>query len=143
MTAFALLIMTKYYLGLDWGKSKIGVALADGETRLAFGYAVWKNDASFPGRLRGLAKEYPLLATVIGVPSHAGQASSEGEIRRFGARLEKSEGMEVFYFQEMFTTRMAQANRMARGRTKDGWSDDQEAARIILQEWLDMNGGLG
>ncbi len=45
--------------------------------------------------------------------------------------------MRVHFIPEMFTTRMAQANLRERGLSKEIGFDDQEAARILLQEWLD------
>jgi len=43
----------------------------------------------------------------------------------------------VEYQNEMFTTKMAQANLIERGEKGVSQHDDEEAARIILQEWLD------
>jgi putative Holliday junction resolvase len=129
--------MTHYFLGLDWGKAKIGVALADEETRLAFGHAVLKNDAKLFDTLRALAKEYILMQVVVGMPQHVSQASAQEEIRAFGEKLQKDLGVPVVFFHEMFTTKMAQVHRLERGKMKDVDTDDKEAARIILQEWLD------
>jgi RNase H-fold protein (predicted Holliday junction resolvase) len=114
--------------------------LSDGETRLAFGYAVLKNDGALMEVLRKIAAEHDVAEAVIGVPTHTGQKSAEEEIRKFGTDLESALGVKVSYFQEMFTTKMAQANRLERGKMKDPDADDKEAARIILQEWLDSAG---
>jgi RNase H-fold protein (predicted Holliday junction resolvase) len=51
--------------------------------------------------------------------------------------LEKELGVPVAYQDEMFTTKMAQENIKARGGRNIAAADDQEAARIILQSWLD------
>jgi len=45
--------------------------------------------------------------------------------------------MEVEYQNEMFTTKIAQANLMEKGIKSIKKYDDMEAARIILQSWLD------
>jgi putative transcription antitermination factor YqgF len=129
--------MTHYFLGLDWGKAKIGVALADEETRLAFGHAVLKNDARLFEVLKTLVKEYAVEKVVVGMPQHVSQVVAQEEIRAFGKKLEEDLEVQVFYFQEMFTTKMAQAHQLERGKMKDVDTDDKEAARIILQEWLD------
>jgi RNase H-fold protein (predicted Holliday junction resolvase) len=39
----------------------------------------------------------------------------------------------------MFTTKMAQENIKKRGEKNISKMDDQEAARIILQSWLDKD----
>ncbi len=62
--------MTQYYLGLDWGKSKIGVAAADEETRMAFGVGVLANDRHLETSLRMLVTEYDVREMILGVPSH-------------------------------------------------------------------------
>ena len=46
----------------------------------------------------------------------------------------------IEYQNEMFTTKMAQANLIERGVKHVSLHDDEEAARIILQEWLDKDG---
>lgn len=130
--------MERYYLGLDWGKAKIGVALADDETRLAFGHTVLRNDEKLFDSLKELQKAYPFTEVVMGIPQHAAQHSHKEDIKRFGVLLERELGVKVSYFTEMFTTKMAQANRLERGRMKDLDADDKEASRIILQEWLEM-----
>ena len=46
----------------------------------------------------------------------------------------------IAYQDEMFTTKMAQHNLIERGMKNVSKHDDEEAARIILQEWLDRMG---
>lgn len=43
----------------------------------------------------------------------------------------------IAYQDEMFTTKMAQQNLIERGVKHVSKHYDEEAARIILQEWLD------
>jgi RNase H-fold protein (predicted Holliday junction resolvase) len=49
----------------------------------------------------------------------------------------KNLGVDVEYEEEMFTTKMAENNLKERGEKNIQKYDDQEAARIILQSWLD------
>lgn len=128
--------MTKYFLGLDWGKSKIGVALADDETRMAFAHSVIKNDDRVFDVLKGIIEEYAVEMVVVGMPSgYAHATDAKDTIEAFAGKIGKDFGVEVEFFREMFTTKMAQANLAESGRGKH--LDDQEAARLILQEWLD------
>lgn len=128
--------MTKYFLGLDWGKSKVGVALADDETRMAFAHSVIKNDNRFFDVLKGIIEEYAVETIVVGVPSgYVHATGSKDAIEAFAGKIGKDFGVKVEFFQEMFTTKMAQANLAESGKGKH--LDDQEAARLILQEWLD------
>lgn len=123
-------------MGLDWGKVKIGVALADSETRMAFAYSIIKNDGNVFDALVAIIIENDVETVIIGVPSHYAHAGNLGDdARKFGEELTKKCGVKVEFFQEMFTTKMAQSNLAQSGRRGD--TDDKEAARIILQEWLD------
>ena len=51
--------------------------------------------------------------------------------------MKKKLGISVEFFDEMFSTKMAHANIKMRGGKNIAEFDDQEAARIILQGWLD------
>ncbi|MFA6108550.1 MAG: Holliday junction resolvase RuvX [Candidatus Latescibacterota bacterium] len=128
--------MTRYFLGLDWGKAKVGVALADDETRMAFAHSIIKNDERFFSTLKKIIQDNDVETVVVGVPSIYTHAEKVGdEARIFGEKVATECGVKVEFFQEMFTTKMAQSNLLQSGKKQN--LDDQEAARLILQEWLD------
>lgn len=134
--------MTKYFLGLDWGKAKVGVALADDETRMAFAHSIIKNDSQFFDALIKIVRENDVEMVVVGVPSNYTHSTQVGDDARvFGEKVAKECDVKVEFFQEMFTTKMAQSNLLESGKTRN--LDDQEAARLILQEWLDSKGVRG
>lgn len=124
-------------IGIDFGKAKIGLALADSETKMAFAYKILKNDKSLKESLAEIIKKENVRKAVIGIPSYNNGETIESEARQLGEFLQNSLGIEVFYQNEMFTSKMAQANLRERGLKNVSKSDDQESARIILQEWLD------
>lgn len=128
------------YLGIDWGESKIGLALAHAETRIALAYAVVPNDASLIKRLEIIIKAESIGTVVIGIPSYRerGQAVSKGEV--LGDTLKARMPIQVEFFDEMFTSKLAQQNLIESGKKAVTQKDDSEAARIILQEWLDTFG---
>jgi len=125
------------YLGIDWGKANIGLALADGETEIAFAYKTLDNDKDFLRKLAEIIKEKNIQKVVIGIPSHINREKIEYEGETLGKIMEANLGVNVYYQNEMFTTKMAQANLIEKGVKKIKRYDDQEAARIILQDWLD------
>lgn len=127
------------YLGIDWGKAKIGLALADDETRIAFAHDTLRSDGSPANEIIDIIKNENVKAVVIGVPSHVNREKTIYEGERLGKIIEEESGIPVFYQNEMFTTKMAQANLIQKGVKNVGKHDDKEAARIILQEWLDLN----
>lgn len=126
----------KNYLALDWGASKIGVALAHAETRLAMAYGVLKNDATLLDALGALMEKEEIGTVVIGVhKSDTYQGEHEGE--KLGKRIASRFNIAVEYQDEMFTSKMAQQNLISKGEKHVSAHDDAEAASILLQSWLD------
>jgi putative holliday junction resolvase len=126
-------------LGIDFGKSKVGLALADSETKMAFAYDTLENNKKLIENLKSIIEKEDVSKVTIGIPNYKNGETIENEARKLGEELEKSNEVQVFYADEMFTTKMARANLIERGMKEISKSDDKEAARIILQEWLDNN----
>jgi putative Holliday junction resolvase len=125
------------FLGIDFGQAKIGLAIADSETRMAFAFDTLKNDSQFLTKLKEIAKEKNVETIVIGVTRHEKDEKSAEEKISFAKKIEEELGAKVECQDEMFTTKMAQDNIKKRGGKNIAKTDDQEAARIILQSWLD------
>jgi|GEM_PF-92017 len=127
------------FLGIDFGKAKIGLALADEETRMAFAYDTLKNDKDFLSKLREIVEQEHVKAIIMGVTRFGGDPTSSDEKIEFGEKIEKELGIAVVFQDEMFTTKMAHENIKMRGGRNIAQTDDKEAARIILQSWLDRD----
>lgn len=127
---------SRYYMALDWGEAKIGIALADAETRIAFAHAIVPTEKITAYCTNDLLPSYDIRRIIIGVPTHSAYKENRKVIETFGARIAQSTGVPVVYAEEMFTTKMAQQKLRDIPRRKGG-GDDAEAARILLQEWLD------
>jgi len=125
------------FLGLDFGHSKIGLAVADGETRMAFALGVLKNDQNFFAKLQEIVTQKGITKIIVGLTKHSQDLEGGMEKEAFGRGLEEKLGVPVEFADEMFTTKMAQENLKLRGGKNLSQFDDQEAARIILQSWLD------
>jgi putative Holliday junction resolvase len=129
-----------HFLGVDYGRSKIGLALADAETRLAFAYAVILNNTKFIDNLSDIIKKENVRAVIIGCLNHnfsRKKEESKKQAEKLGEMIKKMfPRIVVEYQEEMFTSIMARQNMAEKGGKKLA-QDDQEAARIILQEWLD------
>ncbi|HPN54326.1 MAG TPA: Holliday junction resolvase RuvX [Candidatus Moranbacteria bacterium] len=128
-----------HYLGLDFGKAKIGLAIADNETRMAFAFSTLKNDKNFLQKLKEIVENENIKAIVIGITRHEKDQQSAEEKMEFAERVKKETGLIPFFQEEMFTTKMATENLKQSGQKNIAAKDDQEAARIILQSWLDKN----
>ena len=116
----------KNILGIDYGKSRVGLAIADTETRIAFGYGTMKNDNDLQQKLAKIIEKENISKIIVGKTSN----SIKNKIPRFG-------NIEIEYQEEMFSTKMAERNLKEKGMKKIKKYDDREAARIILQSWLD------
>ncbi len=127
------------FLGLDFGRAKIGLALADWETKMAFALGALKNDRQLQAKLKKIILENKVGKIVIGKTKHEKDLQSSEEKLKFGKELENKLGISVEFFEEMFTTKMAHENLKMHGGKKLAQFDDQEAARIILQSWLDSS----
>jgi putative Holliday junction resolvase len=128
------------YLGIDYGKSKVGLSLAESETKIAFAYGTLKNNKQLFTELAEIIKKEGVSKVIIGVPGfNNGDKESQETYHNFGKILqEKFPQVEIGYAEEMFTTKMAQEKLKEKGIKNIKELDDQEAAKIILQSWLDL-----
>ncbi len=127
----------RHFLGIDYGKSRVGLAIADSETRLAFAYETLDNDKNLLQKLAEIVERENVSKVIIGVASHVNKESVIYPGERLGNFLKEKLKIEVEYQDEMFTTQQAQRNLIEKGVKGIKLYDDQEAARIILQGWLD------
>ena len=130
----------KQILAIDYGQSKIGLAIANSENRVAFTYNTLKNDSNFWQNLAEIIQKEKIEIIVIGISQHTEFKQIELKTREFGQIIrEKFPKVQIKYQNEMFTTKMAEANLIEKGAKKIKKFDDQESARIILQSWLDRS----
>ena len=142
--ALVIVFFTKFmdeknnYLGLDWGSVNVGVAIADEETKVALAYTTLKNDKYLLERIGKIVSSENIANVIIGIPSYVNRKEVEYEGEKLGQLIQKFFPVKVVYQNEMFTTKIAQARLIKRGEKNISKRDDTEAARIILQEWLDV-----
>lgn len=125
------------FLGLDYGKSKIGLAVADSEIRIAFAYSTIDNNKNFLDVLGKIIEIENIDQIIIGKLDNVGAGKKAFEAEEIGEKLKKEFKIPVVYQEEMFSTKMAENNLKERGAKKIKKLDNQEAARIILQSWLE------
>ena len=117
-------------IGLDLGEKRVGVAIsrsgiiAEPLTTLNF-------DDNFFRELKNICQEEEAEKIIIGLPkSLSGKENAqEQKIRKTAKDIEKKMGTSVELIDESFTSKMAEERK-----AKD---IDQEAAVIILQDYLD------
>jgi putative Holliday junction resolvase len=130
-------------LGVDLGRVRIGLALADDLLRTARPLAtiVRRSDARDLAEIARLAQEYEVTRAVLGLPLD--MDGTEGKAARwargFQPKLAAALGVPVELFDERLSSFEAESRLRERGfssREARGMVDE-EAAAVILQGWLD------
>ena len=95
-------------LGLDYGRSRIGLAIADAETRMAKPLATLEriNRNEDMRRLRELVREQGVRQIIVGLPLRLDGSHGEmaGEASRFAERIRKQIGVPVEMVDERLTS---------------------------------------
>ena len=125
---------TSHYLGIDFGTSKVGLAVADSELKIASALKTIPNDQNFLAELQKIIEENKISRIIFGVTDYNSQKDDK---KQTGKMIAEKTGISLEFWNEMFTTKMAQENIKETGAKNIKRLDNQEAARIILQEWLD------
>ncbi len=129
-------------IGLDHGERRIGVAVGDTETGMAFARpAIRRRNLDHDLALIGeLCAGERASRVVIGLPLNmdGSEGTQASAARAFGARL-AGIGLEVSYEDERLSSWKAAERMTAEGRrgTRDSGELDSAAARVILQQYLD------
>lgn len=135
-------------LGIDFGSSRIGIAISDDLGMLAHPLETIPNDSEFLARLQQIVLEKGVSRMVVGIPRNMdgsyGPAAEKAKL--FLSQL-KSEftGVQLTAWDERLTTVEAQRLLHAAGRDikKSRPVIDQVAAQVLLQSYLDSVAGAG
>jgi putative Holliday junction resolvase len=130
-------------LGVDLGRVRIGLAVADEilRTARAVTTVVRRGEAEDLAAIADVARDYEISRAVLGLPLNMDgtEGPSARLVRGFAPRLEAALGVPVELFDERLSSFEAESRLRARGvsaRDQRG-QVDAEAAAVILQGWLD------
>ena len=119
------------YLGIDWGEKRIGLALADGETRLALPFKTVANLSE----LEAVVKAEKVTTLVLGLPL---KLSGVGEINPLWQEFKDSLAHKFSLPLDLVDERLSSKGADALvGLSRDKAARDEVAAAIILQAYLD------
>ncbi len=129
-------------LSIDYGDKRIGLAISDKEKKLASRFLTVKNKSIKDSVLKisKIASDEKAEKIIIGLPIGLKSKSEQTQkTRNFINRLRKELSIPIIEINEVFTSKMAEKNLRDAGVKGKKLKDiiDQEAARIILQEYLD------
>lgn len=129
-------------LGIDFGASRIGVAISDELGMLAHPLQTIPNDDAFLPKLQKIVLEKGISAIVVGIPRNMdgsyGPAAEKAKLFMSQLKTELP-GLQLIAWDERLTTMEAQRLLHAAGRDvkKSRPVIDQVAAQVILQSYLD------
>lgn len=132
--------MSGRILGLDPGEHRIGVAVSDPTGTIASPHGFVPADRDSVAGVLDVAAELGASLLVVGLPLalDGSEGPSAMRSRNLGAALEEA-GLEVEYWDERFTTKIAESALLEGGmrRKERKTTRDQVAAAIMLQGFLD------
>jgi len=131
-------------LALDYGTSRIGIAVSDPTRTLATAVAVHRagRDGPVAAFVAALVRERGVDQLVVGLPLTAdGRLGEIAErAKRFAGKLGEDLGLPVALVDERYTTQEAERLLRGPGRRRGRESPDAVAAELILQQYLDAAG---
>jgi putative Holliday junction resolvase len=132
-------------LGVDLGRVRIGLAVADDLLRAARPVTtiVRRAERQDLAAIAAIARDYEVTRAVLGLPLNMDgtEGASARYARAFAPRLEAALGVPVELFDERLSSFEAETRLRDRGvSSKDRRGMvDAEAAAVILQGWLDRS----
>ncbi len=132
-------------LAIDYGTKRVGIAISDELGILAFSRGILENTSALLSRIATLLEDEKIGTVILGIPKTLSGNESEmtKEVHRFGDKLTGilPNGVRLELRDERLTSLIAETNIRARELPKKKRENkslrDEEAARILLQEYLD------
>lgn len=136
------------YLGIDFGLKRIGIAISDTGKKFSFYRDYVLNNSVGYGKIVSLIINENVTKLIIGYPLNFKSEKTEItlSVEQFRLELEsllakQGKKVEIVFFDERFTSSLAQENLINSGLSKKKRRDkgivDSIAAKIILQDYLD------
>ena len=131
-------------LGIDWGTSRIGVAISDETQLVASPLATLRRRAGkrLPMRdfLTIVEREHPVgLVVGLALNDDSAEGTAAAAAREMGDAFAAKSGLPLDWTDESFSTVEAQDVMIASGRSRHhrALHIDSAAAARLLQQWLD------
>lgn len=130
-------------LGIDYGTVRVGLAVCDTDRIIASPLDTYtlQSTAVDAAYFTRVATEHRVVGLVVGLPLHASgeESASSAAAREYGAWLAGVTGLPVVFWDERFTTSLAEdaligaklSNKKRKARR------DRVAAQMILQSYID------
>lgn len=127
--------LRKIYLGVDWGEKRIGLALADGETKIATPFKTAANVDEVAETVKDEAVDLVVIGKPWRIRNYELRIKNK-KYDRFIKDLKDKITVPIELVDERLSSKAADA-LIGDKKTKAG--RDEIAAMIILQNYLDQN----
>ena len=130
-------------LGLDVGRRRVGVAGCDGTGLIATGITTIHRTSFVKDveQLKSIVDEREVKLLVVGLPykMDGSLGFQAKEVQKFARKVSQALNLPVEYVDERLTSVEAEMQLKAQKRfsTRNKGAIDRQAAKIILQQWLD------
>lgn len=121
------------YLGIDYGKKRVGIAVSDEQGDFSYPLIVLQNSEGLVDEVAEICKENKVAEVVVGESRDFAQKENEimKEVTPFVKKLGEKLGVPVHMHPEFLTSMEAQ---QLQGKTA---LNDASAAALILKSYLD------
>jgi putative Holliday junction resolvase len=129
-------------LGLDYGDARIGFAIGDTVTGMAFGRDVIPNDENTFELIEAICADEKIDAIILGLPkSQDAHDAIEMKVKEFGNALTENFKLPVHFEDERYSSQGARDVLLEQGiKTEDHKGKlDVLAAQRVLQQWMNRN----
>ena len=130
-------------LGLDIGRKRVGVAGCDGTGLIATGITTIHRTSFVRDieQLKSIIEEREVKLLVVGLPykMDGSLGFQAKEVQKFALKISQALNLPIEYVDERLTSVEAEMQLKAQKRfsTRNKGAIDRQAAKIILQQWLD------
>lgn len=127
-------------LCLDYGQARVGLAQGDSETKIAIGKGILEglSQNKLIAKIKAIANIEQIDRVIVGLPLNMDGESTAmtEEVQRFVEKLRNHLTVPVQTVDERLTSKMA--DRLLKDIPRDKRKQDQVAAQIMLQNYLDQ-----
>jgi putative holliday junction resolvase len=126
----------EYYLGIDYGETRIGLALANSIARLPSAYGIVLNDKEILRKLAEIAENERIDKIIVGLPRNmSGQETGQSKvIRQFADDLSRHTAKPIVFSDESLSSVRAAGSKNYKPTSAK--HKDDIAACYILEEFL-------
>ena len=132
------------FLGIDYGKARIGLAISDEEKIIATPLDTIKNQKDYLDIILKIIKEKDVEKTIIGLPLLLSGKDSDftTEVREFAKKIKTLSNIEIVLWDERLTSKEVEKFLISEKikRKKRSKLVDSMSAVLILQSYLNYDG---